>query len=455
MTLKSNPEQRLASRLSGPRIRPVLWLLLLLGLAAGAALWRFGRPQPPADQGTRNQAARPLTQPTAQPLSLEPTLPVRPAEASPLARFPAWTNSANAPLISQLLNPALPLKNRRQAARALAQLGSDETLAALKTALLEGPPYLKAAIGEGLGESPHPEAKNLLLSMVNGTDETVARGAIRGLALRGDAEAAETLGQVLFDAQKPDSVRAEAALALGEVQQPAALASLTRAATELQDETLTEQVLEGLGRRPFEETAEFFRSYLESPSLSTESKVAALEALGNAEGNVAPFLLKYAADPDAEVRAAAVWALSATDSESDLGPQLLGLLKQETSPEVRLRLYQALGNQDAWDVPTLLALAEKETDPGVRLAGLAVLAQAVRAAPTPEALSFFNQTAVPELERTALTRDSMPDRLSAVLALRQAGTAEATRALQDVAGQASDRKVAEAAQAALGGPPRR
>jgi len=50
------------------------------------------------------------------------------------------TNSPEAQLVSQLLNPSVPLKVRRQAARTLAKLGSENSITALKTALRDGPP---------------------------------------------------------------------------------------------------------------------------------------------------------------------------------------------------------------------------------------------------------------------------------------------------------------------------
>lgn len=363
--------------------------------------------------------------------------------------LPAGTNSPEAQLVSQLLNPSFPLKTRRQAARALAKLGSDNSITALKTALRDGPPYLKAAIGEGLGESSHREARTLLIDLINGTDEIAARGAVRGFALRGDAEATDILANLLFNTQKPESVRTEAALALGEVQQPGALSALTRAVSEIQDPAIAEQVLEGLARRPFAETEQFFSDYLASPGLAAESKVAALEALGNSTGDVAALALKYAGDPDPEVRAAAAWALSATETRADIAPQLLELLKGESSPEVRAKLYEALGGQDNYDSAAVLAQVQKETDLPARQAGLGLLAELCRSAPTPELLAFFNQTAVPELQNRAVASPDLQERLASVMSLRRAGTAESLSALQNVVQQSNDRKIVDAAQAAL------
>ena len=360
-----------------------------------------------------------------------------------------WTQSTNAALIARLLDDTLPLQDRRQAARDLAAIGSDDAIAALKVALYDGPPYLKAAIGEGLGQSPHPEAWPLLLDLANGADEITARGALRGLALRGETQATDVLAQFLADSDKPESIRTEAALALGDVNRPEALEALTRAATDSPDESVLGSILEGLGKRPFAETEAFFRGYLETPNLSAENKTAALEALGQAQGEVAPFLLQYAADPDPQARAAAAWALASIDSETDLGPALTDLLKKETDPEVRLRLYQALDSQTGSDPGTLLALAQKETDPAARLAGLQTLARACGSDAPPEVLAYFNQTAVPELKNAALTGENSQDRLTAVMALGQAGTAESRDALQQLAASSPDHRVAEAAQAAL------
>jgi len=341
------------------------------------------------------------------------------------------------------------LKARRQAARALAKIGSENAMSALKMALRDGPPYLKAAIAEGLGESPHREAAGLLVDLINGPDQIAARGAIRGVALRGDAEAVQLLSNVLFNEKKPESVRTEAALALGEVQQPTALSALIRATGEIHDPSIIEQVLEGLGKRPFTETEQFFRDYLASPGLTPESKVAALEALGNTTGDIASLALKYASEPDPQVRAAAAWALSATETHTDIAPQLLELLKTETAPEVRARLYEALGGQDTFNSVAVLSEVQKETDSTARQAGLGILAELCHSAPTPELLAYFRQTAVPELENRALGGTDPQDRLNSVMSLRRASIPESVTALQQIAQQSTDRKIVDAAQAAL------
>jgi len=287
------------------------------------------------------------------------------------------------------------------------------------------------------------------LDLISSADEATARGAIRGFALRGDGEAAEILSNILFNSQKSEGLRTEAALSLGDISQPAALSALTRAAIEISEPDISEQVLEGLGKRPFAETEQFFREYLEAPNRTEQSKVAALEALGNSNGDIAALALKYASDPNVEVRAAAAWALSATETHMDIGPQLIGLLKEEASAEVRARLYETLTGQEKFDVAGVLTIAQKESDPTARQAALGLLAETCRSAPTSELLTFFNETAVPELKNTALVDKDLQNRLSSVMTLRRAGTPESANALQEIVRQSTDRKTVDAAQTAL------
>ncbi|HXZ25114.1 MAG TPA: HEAT repeat domain-containing protein, partial [Nitrospiria bacterium] len=171
-------------------------------------------------------------------------------------------------------------------------------------------------------------------------------------------------------------------------------------------------------------------------------------------GNVAPFLLTYLGDQDADVRAAAAWALSMSDSTNDIGPQLTDALKQETDPVVRTRMYQALGAQPGADPEIILPLVHNESDPTARLAGLTYLAGAVRSSSAPDVTDFFNQTAIPELTHVALQSNSSQNRLGAVIALERAGTTAATSALQQIAQQSTDPKVVSSVQLTLSNPSR-
>jgi HEAT repeat protein len=424
------------------------WLVLGLGFAVLGCLmvlWQIFCARHPGKTAAESQQV----QIRSQELSVAPEAEERPTAPAASASPSVPVDPATAKLIAELLDATRPLKARREQARALARLGTAQAMTALRAALQDGPPYLKAGIGESLGESPSPEAMAMLLDLVHDTDQTAARGAIRGLAIRGDADSTDALGKVLFDDSTPESVRSEAALALGEVQQPAALATLTQAATQWPDGPLAESAIEGLGKRPFSETEQFFRNYLETPGLSAEAKIAALEALANSSAEAAPFLLNLASDPEPEVRAAAAWSLIGTGGDTDLSASLITLLRQESDSTVRGRLYQALGNQDALDVSAVLPLAQKETDPEARLEALALLATTCHWAPSADSLAYFNQTAVPELTQTALSDPSSQNRLAAATALVRGGTPESTAALTQISQQATDPRVVEAAQAAL------
>jgi HEAT repeat protein len=420
----------------------LVWMLLTLVLAAGTAIFLFQERGSSTEsfevESSEHIEAQSEASSTAE--SQSATLRMSPDAAA--------VNSQIAELIRQLMDESLPMKNRRHAARALARHGSDDSMAALELALQNGPSALKSAIAQALGESPHPDAPRRLLELIDSSDEAAARGAVRGLALRADSEAVEALGNLLFNAQKALSVRTEAALALGELDHPSALNLLGKAVWDIKDPTVLEHVLEGIGKRPFNETEEFFRSYLESPHTSADAKVAAIEALANSPGDVTSLLLKQLNNSDAEIRQAAAWALSAMENPVAAGPQMLAFIQQETDPAVRARLYQALDGQSDADARAVLALARSETDPIARLAAFEFLAGALRTSPGSEIASFFNQTAIPELKQRALESAQVQDRLSAVLILRRAQTAAAAEALREIAAGSPDQKVADAARAA-------
>ena len=345
-----------------------------------------------------------------------------------------------------------PIKARIKAARALIANGSNEAIAAIKEVLWNGPSQLRAAIGEALGTCSNPESYSLILILLADRDEVVAMGAVRGLAQHGSREAADVLNQTLYNTTVPLNVRCEAALALGTVNQPGVAESLIRAAGVINDEAIVTQILNALGGRPFAETKSFFQNYLNSTTTSTDLKVAAIEALGEAKGDAGSYLLGFAQNPDAELRAAAAWALSISDSPGAMGNQLVAWLQNETDPMVRLRLYQALGNEQTFDVATIQALIQNESNIGARAAGFDLLAKLIASNPSSEMLNYFDQTAVVQLKNIALMAASPADRMTAVIALKRAGTAGAAIALQELAQQATDSRVRNSA-AGLGGKP--
>ena len=320
---------------------------------------------------------------------------------------------------------------------------------ALECVLRDGPVQLKAAVAEALGECPSPDARPLLLTLANGSDETTARGAMRGLAALGDTGATGTLASSLFDERKSAALRTEAALALGGVREAAALDALTRAVREIRDETILNHALDGLGHRPFAETEATFREFLKRDDITPASRVAAIEALGHVPDSATAFLLGYANDPSQELRAAAGWALSTADPPGEIAPQLLGWLQQENDPGVRLRLYQALSHQDPAASSAVLSSVQRETDPETRVAGFGLLADSLRADGNPDASRYFDSTAVAELKNAALTSTRLDQSLAAIMTLDRAGTPAAIAALNDIAQHPADPACQAAAQQAL------
>lgn len=281
------------------------------------------------------------------------------------------SDSAESRFIGVLRDAALPLRERRRAARALATSAAPEALEALREVLQEGPPELRAVIAEGLGLCPNPEARTLLETLTESPDEAAARGATRGWGAVGTPEAAQVLSGLLQASDRPEAVRTEAALALGEMPGVgAAYVALTNAAWQVKSPAVLAAALEGLGHRPISETQPFFLEYLADPLVSADMRVAAVESIGNAPDDPSSLLLEYAMDADPDVRAGAAWALSTTETPGDQGPALLELLRTEAEPDVRLRLYEALGNQARLDAAAVLQLVQQEPRTEVRIAGL-------------------------------------------------------------------------------------
>ena len=369
------------------------------------------------------------------------------ANAQPSSNLPDLAN-----LIRRLNDSSLSLAERQKAIRALVQDGSPDALAALKAAAAGSSPDIRGAIAGALRTCTSPACTSILLSLLRDPTESVALESLRSLAKQASPEAATALGQVLNDPQQSSRLRCEAALGLGDMDQFGVTSMLTDAAKQ-QDDDVAAAAIKALGGRDFSETQPFFESYLHSADVSSEQRVAAVEALGGAEGDPTAFLVSLLHDPDDNVRVEAAWALSAISATGNAGAQLLALLQNETDEDVRLRLYQALRNQDTFDVSAAMALVQNETDPSARIAGLDLLGKTLHDNPTPALQSFFDQTAIPELKNDILNSElTFDDQQAAVLALTRAHTPLAMQTLQEVA-QIQAAQAQAQAQAAQTQPP--
>jgi len=352
-------------------------------------------------------------------------------------------------LLAALKDPSRSLADRKKALQALVRLGTPEAWGAVRDALASGSSQVRAAAAEALGECSSAECAGMLAGLINDPDTAVANAALKALGRNGSPEAAATLTKVMNDASRTTGLRGEAAVALGQVNQPGVFESLRQAALTLNETDIVEQVLSALGGRNFDETGSFFSDYLHSPTTLPEMKVAALEALAQAQGNPTTFLTSMLSDGDADVRIAAAWALSATEATGSAGPELLSALRSEQDPDVRARMYQALGNQESVDPTTLLSLAQAEKDPDARLAALNAIAKTLRNNPGAQTENYFQTVGVPELKHTALTGETPAERLKAVLALTQAGDVSSLKYVYD---NATDPKVKNAAASPLSHP---
>lgn len=412
--------------------KPISWraaLSVLVGLAALvvlASVLIFGGKTPPVKPDATPDAAR---ADAADPSALGAPQ----ATGRPGATQPGTQEQGLVVLVRVLKDTSLPMSERRKAIKALAQNGSREALAALKEALSIR--ELRAALAEDLRDCASPECTTMLLALLNDPDEAVSQASIRSLAKQGSPEAATALLELLGDSRQSSNLRCDAALGLGGINQFGVSAGLAQAARQIDDEDVVTAVIKSLGSRDFGETESFFQEYLTSPDVSPEVRVTAIEALAGADGDPTALLTKLAADPDADARVAAAWALSTTAATGNAGPQLLSLLQTETDPDVRLRLYQALRNQESFDVASALALVQQETDPSARIAGLDLLAKTLRDNPSPALAAFFDQTATAELKQAALAGENEDDRQAAIVALTRARTAAARAALQELASQ--------------------
>jgi HEAT repeat protein len=323
---------------------------------------------------------------------------------------------------------------------------------AAQTSANAGQPAATGTAVQLIAGAPVP-VKDLIAALKdNSLPMSEHKAAVQALAELGSPEAVGALTELLNDPLRSADLRSEAATGLGNINGPEARQALARASMTIGDEDVVTQVLNAIGRRDFSETQAFFRQYLGS-GVSSGLRVAAVESLAQAKGDPTAFLAGYISDSNAEVRASAAWAMSATEATGKVGLQLLASLQGEQDPEVRRRLYQALANQQSFDTSTALALVRRETNPAARIAGMDLLASSLRDNPTPAMQAFFYQTAAPALKNTALTGESSSERIAAVMALVHASTPAAMSALQELAQQATDPRVQQSAAKIVANPP--
>ncbi|MCG3149821.1 MAG: hypothetical protein PCFJNLEI_03286 [Verrucomicrobiae bacterium] len=351
--------------------------------------------------------------------------------------------------IARFLDETVPLADRRVYAYRLARVGTPPALAALLKVFQTAPPEHQAFMAQLIGSTGNPAVKPWLLPLLNDPNPQLAQAALRGLCVIGGADVTELVTAILGDAQRPESVRVEAALGLGTLGTPPARAALVAALRETPSETMATTLLRSLGRFDFPAIEEVFTEFLAAPDIPAGLREVAVEALAQSSTAAVPFLMGTAAhDADETVRAAAAWAISAHGEVRHLGPELAQLAQREQDPDVRRRLYEAMLPQSALPADELLPVVLAEADVAARVAGFNALGRAVASQPASPLRAQFDQAIVPELQQIASSENTLNIRMRAVFALRRAGTPGAREALVVIA-QNSTPQIAVAASRGL------
>lgn len=388
------------------------------------------------------------------PAGSEPVLQVlnRPFENSLRQRIEAPLMHAElkiAEVIARFLDPNVKLADRRHYAYRLARDGSPEALAALRKVLASASAEDRAFLAQLIGSSGNPAVAEMLLPLLADEDDRTVMGAIRGLSAIGGREIADRIAGILADGERGDSIRIEAALALGNIGTTEARAALVATFGQDASDEVAAQILNSLGRFDFTTVAETFGEYLSAPETPVEKRVVAAEALAHSTPKAVPFLYELAkTDTDAEVRAAAAWAISAHENVREFGSALADLAEKEPEVDVRRRLYEAMLPQSAIPAERLLPLVQSEKDIAARVAGLNAIGRATAQQPTSTIAATFDREMVPELMRIATAPNSLNIQMRAVFALRRAQTPAARAALAEIAKSAPP-QVARAAQNGL------
>jgi HEAT repeat protein len=424
-------------------LKPVVSLLLIGGFVVGLCFWLPRTARQTGDFAAAGISNVPLPSPKP---GLTRFSRVRRPIAAPI-ELPAPGTHDFAKALAVMLDREASIASRRQAAYDLVRIGTDDSLDALQAALPSLPPLVQVAAAEALGSSKHPLAPVLLLALWSQANEVTSRSIATALGRQGCADCLAALRAALLDPTRSISARGDAATGLGTTLDAGSLKLLESTFAASRETDLAPQILSAIAQRPFAETRGFFQQVLDAPDADPELRLAALESLQNLPATATDFLAKYLFDADADIRAEAAWALSATDEPGHAGPQILGLLVNETDPAVRLRLYQALSNQTGFDVNGALHVAQAEPDGSARLAAYQALAGIEGERATPELRAFLDQKAVPTLRMQAVQGADLSERLQAVMILQQVNSAASRQALETLRQTATE----DAVQRALRG----
>ncbi|MCP5531571.1 MAG: HEAT repeat domain-containing protein [Akkermansiaceae bacterium] len=342
--------------------------------------------------------------------------------------------------IARFLDEDTPMSERRVHAFRLAMEHTREADAVLRRVLAGAAAEDRACMAELIGQTRSSRAQKWLWPLLGDSDESVVLAAIRGLSMIGGDKVSSGLEKVLTNREAPETVRLEAAVALGAIGSDLSQTALLDALGQGASEALATEILRGLGQSEFSLISPVFSSYLAAPSTTSEMRVVAIEALAYSSDDAIDFLLETAAgDSDPEVRASAAWAVSAHQTVNHLGGPLAEMAVSEPEPDVRRRLYEAMLCQVEVPADPVLPAVMAEEDAAARIAGFNVLGNLARQQPSSEARATFDRQVATELRRLATGENSLNLQMRAVFALRRAGTPAAMQALAAIAEEGNER----------------
>lgn len=290
-------------------------------------------------------------------------------------------------------------------------------------------------------------------AVADGDELTVVRSVLESALVSDRAAGIEHVFALLMDSGTPLSYRVETALALGAHGGPEGAEKLLQAFYETDEELLIGPILDGLAQTPFDAEDSLLAKLIRDPYADLETRVEALEALGEFTPLAGDFLLDVAADdPSPEIRRAAAEAAMLVSEDDGAAQALARLTLREEDAGVRAAFYAAIAG-DNYDLSglreadDLLRLIAAESLPRARLEGTAMLAAAIDAG-NDGLVAEFDAVHVPWLLEMTASDLGRGDLRLAVAALMQSGSDGAKAALNELS-KSRRFEVADAAGEAL------
>ncbi len=289
-----------------------------------------------------------------------------------------------------------------------------------------------------------------LLEFLKDPDWEVRCAALRALGLIEGEKSKEILMGYIQDGVSVEEA-AQAALALGGMEDPDVTRLLVKKIGEIKREDVQRALMDALAGRPYEQTASFFQTYLNSPTVSGEQKGSALAGLGFHQSAPVELLASFVLNTDEDVRAGAYQGLAAR-REAQYGQMLLGRLSVEQDPALRQKVYEAAGAQQDTLPSQLASASRKEQDPEARLRAERAWGMTVGRTDNQEDRRRFDAEAVPRLIQEALQNPDPGEQRAALQALAMARTAGSKRGLEKIAQETTSPELSKLAAAmATGG----